>query len=84
MTNHINTVTIAVIPISRSISFMLLTCIDLSYFNVLFIHTDTFNDCVENIGFRDAEVAAHCDFEFGYHFSPRFVGLFGTGLCLGL
>lgn len=61
---------------------MLLTRIDLSYFNVVLIHTDTFNDCVENIVFRDAEVVAHCDFES--HLSPRFVGLFGTGLCLGL
>lgn len=63
---------------------MLLTRIDLSYFNVLFIHTDIFNDCVENIVFRDAEVVAHCDFEFEYHLSPHFVCLFGTGLCLGL
>lgn len=63
---------------------MLFTRINLCYFNIIFIHTDTFNDCVENIVFRDAEVVAHCDFEFESHLSPRFVGLFGTGLCLGL
>lgn len=61
---------------------MLFTRIDLSYFNVVLIHTDTFNDCVENIFFRDAELVVHCDFES--HISPHFVCLFGTGLCLGL